>query len=45
VVAFAAEKDRAAFVLHPERRAAMVDRVLGEGGLLADRGRWLELVL
>lgn len=43
--AFGSEQDRAAFVLHPERRAAMVDRVLEEGGLLTDRGHWLELVL
>jgi hypothetical protein len=45
VAAFAGEKDRAIFALHPDQRAPMVGRVLEEGGLLADRGRWVELVL
>lgn len=45
VAAFANEKDRAIFALHPEERASLVDRVLEEGGLYADRGRWMELVL
>jgi hypothetical protein len=45
VTAFAGEKDRAIFVLHPDQRAPMVGRVLEEGGLLADRRRWVELVL
>ena len=45
VAAFASERDRAAFSLHPERRTAIVDRVLEDGGLRADRGRWVGLVL
>lgn len=45
VAAFANEKDRAIFALHPEQRASLVDRVLQEGGLYADRGYWMELVL
>lgn len=45
VAAFASERDRAAFSLHPEQRTAIVDRVLADGGLRADRGRWVGLVL
>jgi len=45
VAAFASERDCAAFALHPERRAALVDRVLEEGGLRADHGRWMGLNL
>ena len=45
VAAFASERDRAVFSLHPEQRGVMVERVLENGGLRADRGRWVELVL
>ena len=45
VAAFASERDRAVFALHPEQRGAMVERVLDDGGVRADRGRWVELVL
>jgi hypothetical protein len=45
VAAFSGEKDRAFFALHPDQRAPILDSVLEEGGLLDDRGRWVELVL
>jgi len=45
VAAFACEKDRALFALYPHQREPIVDRVLEEGGLRADRDRWVELVL
>jgi len=45
VAAFSSERDRALFALSPDQRALIVDRVLEEGGLRADRGRWVELVL
>ena len=45
VAGFSGEKDRAFFALYPDQRATIVDRVLEEGGLRADRGRWVELVL
>jgi len=45
VAAFAGEKDRALFALYPHQREPIVDRVLEEGGLRADRDRWVELVL
>jgi hypothetical protein len=45
VAAFASEKDRAIFALRPGQRMPMVNRVIDQGGLLADRGRWVELVL
>ncbi len=45
VAAFASERDRAVFSLHPEQRAALVERVLENGGLRADGSRWVELVL
>jgi hypothetical protein len=45
VAGFSSEKDRALFALYPDQRAPIVDRVLEDGGLRADRGRWVELVL
>lgn len=44
VAAFGGEKDRALFALHPSQRVPMVEGILDDGGLWADRGRWVELV-
>jgi hypothetical protein len=45
ITAFGSEKDRALFALHPDKRMSMVEGVLEEGGLRADRGRWVEFLL
>lgn len=45
VAAFASEADRAKFALNRVARAEMVERVLADGGLHGDRGRWLEFAL
>lgn len=45
VTAFGGEKDRALFALHPDQRVPIVERVLKDCGLRADRGRWVEFVL
>lgn len=44
VAAFAAERDRAVFALHPDQRMPMVERLLNDGWLQTDRG-WMELSL
>jgi hypothetical protein len=43
IVAFAAEKERCAFVMFPESRAAAISAVLDRGGLIDDAGKWVEV--
>jgi hypothetical protein len=43
LVAFSLEEQRCTFVLFPERRADAIHAVLTRGGLIDDRGRWLDV--
>jgi hypothetical protein len=44
ITAFAAEEQRCRFVMFPESRPAAISAVLDHGGLIDDRGKWMEVV-
>ena len=45
IAAFSAEEQRCVFVMFPERRAGAIGSVLDGGGLIDERGRWMEVYL